>query len=180
MELSSSLTARTLYALPAVGIVAALIWHILVYPLFISPLASVPVAHPLARFTSLWIQWQRFRGRDFEVTTAALQKYGPYVRLGPNELAMQSKEDMNHVYGVGKHNFDKHPSYDAFITHGFVHSVAKYYVAQYTDRSSRILGRETYSQPSLKNTLYPGVASHPSTLENMFKKTSMCAPSSKP
>lgn len=102
-----------------IGISAALIWKILIYPVCLSPLASIPAAHPLANVTPLWILWQRFRGREFEIVTSALKKFGPYVRLGPAELAMNSKSDMNDVYGVGRHNFDKHASYDAFITHGY-------------------------------------------------------------
>lgn len=113
-------STSALYALIAIFTAGTLIWKYFVYPVWVSPLASVPAVHPLATVTSLWIQWQRFRGREFEVIIASLEKKGPYVRLGPSEIALSSKQDMNHVYGVGKHNFDKHPSYDAFITHGSV------------------------------------------------------------
>ncbi|KAJ4147812.1 hypothetical protein LMH87_002315 [Akanthomyces muscarius] len=107
-----------LFLLSCIGISAAFIWKFLIHPVYLCPLASVPAAHPLANVTPLWILWQRFRRREFEIVTAALKKFGPYVRLGPAELAMNSKSDMNDVYGVGRRNFDKHASYDAFITHG--------------------------------------------------------------
>lgn len=94
------------------------VWTFVIHP-YPSPLASVPAAHLLANDTSLWIRWQRFRGREFEVITAAIDKRGPYVRLGPRELAMKSQADMQYVYGVGKHNLDKHSSYDVFITQGY-------------------------------------------------------------
>ncbi|KAJ6789932.1 hypothetical protein PWT90_07560 [Aphanocladium album] len=118
MEVILYLPRNAICFLLFLGLAAILVWKFIICPIYLSPLASVPAAHPLAKVTTAWIQWQRFQGREFEVITAALEKLGPYVRLGPQELAMNSKPDMNAVYGVGKHNFDKHPSYDAFITHG--------------------------------------------------------------
>lgn len=101
---------------------AILVWRYIVYPFFFSPLASVPAAHPLAHFTSLWIQWQRLRGNDFQSVSKAFEIHGPYVRLGPRELAVNDIEAVGCVWGIGAANFDKHPSYTYWMTQGFVYS----------------------------------------------------------
>ena len=93
------------------------------YPLFLSPLASVPVAHPLARFTSLWIEWQRLRGKDFQSISTAFATKGPYVQLAPRELAINDIEAVNCVWGIGTADLDKHPSYGYWATQGCVYLI---------------------------------------------------------
>lgn len=109
-----------LCALAGIAAVSALLFKLVIYPTIFSPLSKIPAAHPLASVTSLWIQWQRFRDREFQCISAAFTRKGPYVRLGPNEIAINSMEGVLSVYGVGSNNFDKHQSYEYFITHGSV------------------------------------------------------------
>ena len=124
---SNLLLILKMYSLLAgisISIVAtALIWKHIVYPLFLSPFASVPVAHPLARFTSLWIEWQRLRGNDFQSISTAFVTKGPYVRLAPRELAINDIEAVNCVWGIGAADLDKHPSYEYWATHGCVYLI---------------------------------------------------------
>lgn len=102
------------------AVLAALFWRCIIYPVLLSPLAAVPAAHPLAHVTSLWINWQRFRGVEFDKVTAALAAKGPYVRLGPRELVVNDIDAVHGAWGVGPANFDKHSSYRFFMTHGCV------------------------------------------------------------
>lgn len=111
-----------------VAIILTLLYYFMLYPIFFSPLSSVPAAHPLAKFTSAWIQWQRCRNREFDHIVAAFKAKGPYVRLGPNEIAINAKEAVQGVYGVGIRNFDKHQSYEHFITHGLAQFFLKKYL----------------------------------------------------
>ncbi|KAK6067506.1 cytochrome p450 [Seiridium cupressi] len=99
--------------------IAATIWicqHITNW--FWSPFVSIPAAHPLANFTSLWIEWQRFQGTDFQSISKAFANKGPYVRLGPRELAVNDIEAVGCIWGVGVADFDKHPSYNYWKTLG--------------------------------------------------------------
>ncbi|KAK3939384.1 cytochrome P450 [Diplogelasinospora grovesii] len=99
-------------------LISAFVYKFIIYPIFLSPLSKIPAAHPLAKVTSLWMQYQRWRHRDFDVIRDAFARKGPYVRLGPNEMVVNSIEGIQSAYGVGQHNFDKHWSYEYFITHG--------------------------------------------------------------
>lgn len=101
-------------------LVPVLIWHFIVYPLFWSPLASIPAAHPLCHITSLWIHWKRLRGQEYECVSEAFLSKGPYVRLGPREVAVNDIEAVRNGWGVGSSSFDKHHSYTYFRTHGLV------------------------------------------------------------
>ncbi|KAF4880085.1 Tryprostatin B 6-hydroxylase [Colletotrichum siamense] len=103
-------------------LVPVLIWHFIVYPLFWSPLASIPAAHPLCHITSLWIHWKRLRGQEYECVSEAFLSKGPYVRLGPREVAVNDIEAVRNGWGVGSSSFDKHHSYTYFGTHGITNT----------------------------------------------------------
>jgi hypothetical protein len=109
------------YLADSVVLLAVVILKVIVYPLFFSPLAKVPAAHPLSPFTSAWIQFQRCQNKEFQCIEAAFKAKGPYVRLGPNEIAVNSKEGFQSIYGVGSKNYERHKSYEFFITHGSVY-----------------------------------------------------------
>lgn len=95
------------------------LYKLIIYPVFLSPLASLPAAHPLCHVTSLWMQWQRYNEREFSVVAAAFARKGDYVRLGPREMAVNSVEGVQCAYGVGAQNFDRHKSYLYFVNHGY-------------------------------------------------------------
>jgi hypothetical protein len=95
------------------------LYKLIIHPVFLSPLASLPAAHPLCHVTSLWMQWQRYNGREFAVVAAAFAHKGDYVRLGPREMAVNSVEGVQCAYGVGANNFDRHESYLYFVNHGY-------------------------------------------------------------
>ncbi|KAF2001786.1 cytochrome P450 [Amniculicola lignicola CBS 123094] len=99
--------------------VIILLSRFIIYPIFFSPLKRIPYAHPLAIFTPLWMDWRRFVGREVQTTNEAFKKYGPYVRLGPNEVAVNTiPGGITTVHGHGFENFDKTSWYDFFINYG--------------------------------------------------------------
>jgi hypothetical protein len=82
-----------------------------------SPLSQIPNAHFTSPWTSLWIQWMRYKGREIQSIHAAYQKKGRIVRLGPNEIAVNLVPGgITTIYGA--RGFDKTEWYDFYINHG--------------------------------------------------------------
>lgn len=130
-------------ALVAVSIgiaVTVTIWKCIVYPLFLSPLAVVPAASPIARFSTLWIEWQRLRGKDFQSISAAFAAKGPYVLVSPRELALNDIDAVNCVWGAGSADFDKHPSYEYWATQGSLNTFTSVLGPEHRRRHKRIRG----------------------------------------
>ncbi|KAF2664330.1 cytochrome P450 monooxygenase-like protein [Microthyrium microscopicum] len=96
----------------AIGIFFIALFKIIIYPALFSPLSSIPVAHPLARYTSLWILWTRYSDRESQRIHASHQRLGPVVLLGPNEVSVNCVDGgIRTIYGAG---FEKHEYYKAF------------------------------------------------------------------
>lgn len=72
-----------------IALLTLIVYKFLIYPIYLSPLSVIPSAHPLAAITSLWMDYRRLTGKEVSTTYAAFQKYGPFVRLGPNEVRAQ-------------------------------------------------------------------------------------------
>ncbi|KFY96163.1 hypothetical protein V498_02853, partial [Pseudogymnoascus sp. VKM F-4517 (FW-2822)] len=68
----------------------------------------------LARFTRLWYLYKIYKG-DFEKTNIGLhEKYGPVVRIAPNEYSIDDVGAAKVIYGHGN-AFDKAPWYWAWM-----------------------------------------------------------------
>ncbi|PVH73220.1 cytochrome P450 oxidoreductase [Cadophora sp. DSE1049] len=87
---------------------------VLIYPVvlaLLSPLRSIPGPF-WARFTRLWKLSEIYGGR-FEKTNIELhRKYGPVVRIAPNEYSIDDPEAVAEIYGLGG-QFAKSPWYIA-------------------------------------------------------------------
>lgn len=102
------------YAAPATLIILCsfLLYHIIVHPLLISPLAKIPNAHWTSPFVPWWILWKRYRQEELTAALKAHQSLGLIVRLGPKDLGVSCYEDgIRTIYGGG---FDK-PTYFNFF-----------------------------------------------------------------
>jgi len=58
------------------------------YPIFLALLSKALSAHLLATLTSLWAFRKRYLDREMETIKTAHEKYGPDVRLGPEEISV--------------------------------------------------------------------------------------------
>lgn len=105
-----------------------LLSHVLVAYLR-NPLRKVPAAHPLAHFTSLWIQSVRWRSIENATLKAAHDRLGPIVCLGPEEISVNCvKGGICEVYAGG---FEKGScGKDGYNWYGFFTNY-KGYVAQF-------------------------------------------------
>lgn len=92
------------------------VYKFLIYPAYLSPLARIPNAHSTCSISPVWILWTRYQHRENKAVLAAHQKYGPVVRLGPNEISVCSIDGgLRTVYGGG---FEKPDWYQAFANYG--------------------------------------------------------------
>lgn len=101
MALSSLATALA-------AILVLILSKYLIYPIWFSPHAKIPTAHPLAAVSRLWLNHQRSKGRTIKSVYAAHKKQGPIVRLTPNEVSVASLEGLRKIYLGG---FEKDPWY---------------------------------------------------------------------
>ncbi|KAL2075819.1 hypothetical protein VTL71DRAFT_762 [Oculimacula yallundae] len=102
-------------ALALVSIISVAIYKFIIYPAFLSPLSRIPNVHWSAPFLPLWILWTRFKVRENRDIHAAHQKYGPVIRLAPNELSVNGLAGLRTVYGGG---FEKGQWYSIFDNYG--------------------------------------------------------------
>ena len=94
-----------------------LLYHCLLYPSRVSPLAKVPSAHWSSPFVPWWILWKRYKQQELLAATEAHQRLGPIIRLGPEDLSVSSYEDgIRLIYGGG---FEKPAYFDFFSHYGF-------------------------------------------------------------
>ena len=70
------------------GLVAALLYRYVLYPLFFSPLSKIPSAHFSSSLSPLWILNKRRVGAENRAIHAAHQKHGPIVKLAPDQISV--------------------------------------------------------------------------------------------
>lgn len=68
-----------------------------VYRLFLHPLSRVPGPR-LAAITSGWYAYHVRNGRMLHLGQTLHQKYGPIVRVGPNELWLNNRDAFKAIY----------------------------------------------------------------------------------
>lgn len=73
-----------------------------IYRLYFHPLAKVPGPR-LAAITSLWYACQIKKSQLLLQSRELHDKYGPAVRIGPNEVQFDSKEAFQAIYGLSVH-----------------------------------------------------------------------------
>ncbi len=70
---------------------------IVLYSLYFHPLSKIPGPF-LARISTLWSRVGNFQGRKSERIHHAHSKYGPVVRVGPNELSFSDPSAVREIY----------------------------------------------------------------------------------
>lgn len=83
----------------------------------ISPLNKIPGPW-YARFTTLVLKWHEFRANRTGYVHAMHLKYGPTVRIAPNEVVFASASAVKEIYCSGGSGYDKTDFYDMFKIYG--------------------------------------------------------------
>ena len=116
---SHSISPVIVMFLPLIAILLllAFLYRYCLHPLFLSPLSKIPNAHFASPLSPIWILWIRFKGRENAAIYAAHRKYGPIVRLGPNEVSVNCVDGgIRTIYAGG---FEKSSWYsNLFINYG--------------------------------------------------------------
>ncbi|CAN9394820.1 unnamed protein product [Alternaria alternata] len=99
----------------AAGLITSFVAYIVVYRLFFHPLAQIP-GPKLAAITFLYQTYYSFKdgSRFYKQVGLLHEKYGPIVRITPNEVSLSNPENYEAIYYVGS-KYSKDPRYyDAF------------------------------------------------------------------
>ena len=98
-----------------VAVALVTVYHFLVHPAFVSPLAKVPAAHWSCHISPVWLVYQRWAGQENKIVYELHEKKGPIMRIRPNELSINCVEEGTRtIYGS---NFEK----DKFFSLSFQH-----------------------------------------------------------
>lgn len=96
-------------------IAAFFLWHYC-YQLFFSPLARIP--GPLIyALTGWWLAYEDYKGDRSRTLLKLHSKYGPIVRVGPDEVSFNSTSALRVIYGAGS-GFERTGFYKMFDVAG--------------------------------------------------------------
>lgn len=87
------------------------VYRYIVHPLVVSPLSRVPNAHPTAPFSSAWILWTRYVGKENVTVYNAHKRLGPMIRLGPNEISVNCVDGGIRTVSLTQHFAPSHQSF---------------------------------------------------------------------
>ncbi|KGQ04569.1 putative sterigmatocystin biosynthesis monooxygenase STCB [Beauveria bassiana D1-5] len=82
-----------------------------------SPLARLP-GPSISKYTSLWLKWNEINATRTVYIHALHRRYGPVVRVAPNEVAFTSWAAIKEIYCSGGSGYDKTEFYDMFTIYG--------------------------------------------------------------
>ncbi|KAI1387761.1 cytochrome P450 [Hypoxylon trugodes] len=111
----ATLNTPDLYTSTILILILAFLYQYVLYSALISPLSRIPKAHWSCSISPVWILWNRFNHRENRTLHAAHKRFGPVVRIGPNELSVNSADGVKTIYQGG---FDKHQWYSLFNNYG--------------------------------------------------------------
>ncbi|CAJ0542037.1 Ff.00g083500.m01.CDS01 [Fusarium sp. VM40] len=81
--------------------------------------ATAKVPGPfISNFTSLVLKWHELNANRTVYIHELHKKYGPVVRVGPNEVSFTSIAALKEIYGSGGSGYDKTEFYDLFQVYG--------------------------------------------------------------
>lgn len=99
-----------------IAIVGLLFFHHIIYPLYISPLSNVP-GPKLAAITKLYLNSKYYNETAITWIKSLHDKYGPIVRVGPNEIVINDPKQLSIIYGA-RSTFPKPPTAVLFENYG--------------------------------------------------------------
>ena len=117
-------------------------------PLFFSPLSKIPNAHWTSPLPSIWILLIRYRLKENRTLHALHQKYGPILRLGPNDISINTIDNgVKTIYGGG---FEKGDWYSIFDNYGVTCTFSA--LPSKSHSATKRMVSHTYSALSLFNS----------------------------
>ena len=82
-----------------------------------SPIANIP-GSTYSVFTSLFLKYKEFARKRRIYIHELHQRYGPVVRLGPNEISFATADAVKEIYQSGGSGYDRTELYDLFKQFG--------------------------------------------------------------
>ncbi|RAL06656.1 cytochrome P450, partial [Aspergillus homomorphus CBS 101889] len=95
------------------GVTVLALTGLCVYRLFFHPYAKYPGPF-LAKLTNYYAVYHSWKGNQHVDMWRCHEKYGPYVRYGPNELSINTAVGLKDIYAHGR-NFKKSVKYNAMV-----------------------------------------------------------------
>ncbi|KAK3391929.1 cytochrome P450 [Sordaria brevicollis] len=89
----------------------------LTYTPLASPLSHIPGPF-YTKFTSLLLKYHELRATRTKYIHSLHLRYGPVVRVAPNEVSFASREAVKEIYCSGGSGYDKSAWYDLFKVYG--------------------------------------------------------------
>ncbi|GAB7358269.1 hypothetical protein MBLNU230_g0419t1 [Neophaeotheca triangularis] len=114
MALANLLEGVNTSTIPTVALLA--LASLLSYRAFLHPLRDVPGPF-ICRLTSLWIWYRSFIGDECSLIVKLHDQYGPFVRIGPDEVVISDGAALQPVYNDNG-GFLKAPCYSNFDSEG--------------------------------------------------------------
>lgn len=124
-----------------------LLYKTVVYPLFISPLRNFP-GPKLAAITSLHLNSYYYADTGVPWIKSLHEKYGPIVRVGPNEVVIDDPEQLSAIYGV-RSTLPKPPYAALLENYGFPNAFSS--ITREDHRNRRKLVSKVYTMSSNLN-----------------------------
>lgn len=98
------------------ALLAALFFSLCAYRVLRHPLSHIP-GPLLPKITSLWLYYHAFVGDEATVIHKLHARYGPLVRVSPNEIDISDADAVGPIY-ISKGGFPKAPCYSNFDIEG--------------------------------------------------------------
>ncbi len=86
---------------------------VVIYRLFFAPLSKFP-GPKITAVTQLWMMYHEFKGDRTVIIDQLHSRYGPVVRVSPDEVSLNNYEGLREIYGI-KSTFSKSSFYDLFV-----------------------------------------------------------------
>lgn len=88
------------------------LWQCISNPLWAAPGPAI------SRFTCLVLRWHEFHHNRTSYIHSLHLKYGPSIRIAPNEMSFSSYEGVKEIYGSMGSGYDKASFYNLFVVMG--------------------------------------------------------------
>ncbi|KAK4215462.1 cytochrome P450 [Rhypophila decipiens] len=121
MELTSQVTLSNVVVTIATVVLGRIAWQVISNLVF-SPIPSNIPGPLIARITPKWISLVEMSGSRGRIVDALHKRYGPVVRLSPNELSFNSLPCIKTIYGAGS-SCVKSPAYENFGKNGMFQTI---------------------------------------------------------